>query len=313
MRSAKGERVLGSIRARSLNRPVPFLSGRQRFDCRRKVGTMSGGPLPKRRIKHWRRPTIRLGKVPAANGKGLGDNRAQGLVERLQTVGLTEASNIQCMGMHGPVPLQEIFQPTKLIRQAPHISVARPDGGRVTARLSDKPVTPASFFRVETNAAIFAGPGWGKTTFLHHVLLRTIKSDRFVPVLITLRRSSAMGDLTRLVGMLLPLKKINRGMQILLLVDGYDEISTTSRKQVSEALIRFQAAGVGRYYLTCRDFYELIDLKIPTARIAPFDEEDQARFVQSYAMAFGSRIKPIEMLRELRERGMGTYSSTRCC
>ena len=68
--------------------------------------------------------------------------------------------------------------------------------------------------------------------------------------------------------------------------------------------MRFEAAGVGRYYVACRDFYPVFDLSVPQVNIAPFDEEDQQRFVTSFAAAFGSRIQPKEMLNELRDRGM---------
>jgi len=91
---------------------------------------------------------------------------------------------------------------------------------------------------------------------------------------------------------------------MLLLVDGYDEISTSSRKIVSDKLLSYEASGVGRYYITCRDFYPLLELKLPNIRIAPFDSEDQEKFVASFAEAFGSRLQPREMLYDLRERGM---------
>lgn len=265
---------------------------------------MGSGPYPSIEVNLGETIPFVWEKFLKVIGKDSESKELREWFTRLHSVGLTDASNIQCMGMHGPVPLQEIFQPTKLVWQVPHISIPKAGGGRITIPLSRKPVTPESFLEIPTDAAIFAGPGWGKTTFLHHMLLRNIKSEKFIPVLITLRRPNAIDDLLKLVSMLLPLKQLNRGMQILLLVDGYDEVPTPSRMQVSEALLRFQAAGVGRYYLACREFYELLELKVPQARIAPFDDEDQERFVQSYATAFGSRIRPSEMLQELRERGM---------
>ena len=89
------------------------------------------------------------------------------------------------MGMHGPVPLQEIFQPTKLNWEVPHITISELKGlkeKRIELRLPETPVTPDAF-NVPTDAVIFAGPGWGKTTFLHHMLLSNINSDKFIPVL----------------------------------------------------------------------------------------------------------------------------------
>ncbi|MHB2010063.1 MAG: hypothetical protein ACYCOX_18755 [Acidobacteriaceae bacterium] len=184
----------------------------------------------------------------------------------LQRVGFTEASSVQCIGMHGPLPLQEIFQPTKLLWQVPYITLADASGRRAEIELPREPVRPGDFFQVATSAAIFAGPGWGKTTFLHHMLISNVRSRKFIPILITLRRPSAIDDLTKLIGMLSQIKKLRRGLQILLLVDGYDEIATSSRKLVSECLLTFEAAGVGRYYVTCRDFEPLA--KFPAAASA---------------------------------------------
>ena len=104
--------------------------------------------------------------------------------------------------------------------------------------------------------------------------------------------------------MTLSIKKLNRGLKLLLLVDGYDEVPTASRKVVSEKLLSYEASGIRPYHLTCRDFYQILELKLATARISPFDEEDQERFVTSFASAYGSKIRPKEMLDELRERGM---------
>jgi hypothetical protein len=222
----------------------------------------------------------------------------------LQRIGFIEASSVQCIGMHGPLPLEQIFQPTKLAWGVPNLTYRAEDGKSVTLVLPCLPVTPDSFFAVPTDAAIFAGPGWGKTTFLHHIMVKYCKSNKYIPILITLRRPSAIDDLSRLVDMLTPLKKLQHGIQILLLVDGYDEVPTSSRKLVSEKLLKFQAKEIGRFYLTCRDFYQVFDLSIPSVRIAPFDEDDQERFVGSFATAFGSKIKPKEMLQELRDRGM---------
>jgi hypothetical protein len=100
------------------------------------------------------------------------------------------------------------------------------------------------------------------------------------------------------------IKKLSKEVRILLLVDGYDEIDTTQRKRVSEQLIRFRAAGTGRLYLTCRDFYDVYDLNLPRVRIAAFDLTDQERYVASFAKAYGSKINPSRMLAELRERGL---------
>ena len=137
--------------------------------------------------------------------------------------------------MHGPLPLQDIFQPTKLLWKVPYITLAGANGRRTSFDLPQNPVTPEDFFHIPTSAAIFAGPGWGKTTFLHYLLVSNAKSKQYIPILITLRRPGATDDLTKLTVVLSSLKKLRRGLQILLLVDGYDEVPTLVRKQVSES------------------------------------------------------------------------------
>src|ERR1039458_9879107 len=57
--------------------------------------------------------------------------------------------------------------------------------------------------------------------------------------------------------------------------------------------------------LTCRDFYDVYEISAPMIRIAPFDEEDQLRYVQSFSRAYGAQIDPAQMLRELDDRGLG--------
>jgi chromosomal replication initiation ATPase DnaA len=96
---------------------------------------------------------------------------------------------------------------------------------------------------------IFGGPGWGKTTFLHHIFRFTMKRDDLLPVLISLRRPTAVEDLERFVNACARIQKKQRRACTLLLVDGYDEISTDQRRRVSEALLQFQAHGAGKFVL----------------------------------------------------------------
>ena len=195
----------------------------------------------------------------------------------LQRSGFLAASSVQCIGMHTPLLLKDIYRPTKLVWQARHLIADNPLGKRQEVTLSGFPVSPKSFLGTPTSAVIKAGPGWGKTTFLHYLFLTHAKSSSFVPVLITLRRPGSIEDLERLIDKLSAIKKIKKGLAVLLLVDGYDEITLSSRKRISDLLLKFLAAGVGRLYLTCRDFYDIIDLNLPEVRIAPFDENDQQR------------------------------------
>jgi hypothetical protein len=68
-----------------------------------------------------------------------------------------------------------------------------------------QPYVELSSFNVESflgsadDAVIFAGPGWGKSTFLHYTYRRYLDSSNVFPVLVTLRRPTAVDDLSRFV------------------------------------------------------------------------------------------------------------------
>jgi hypothetical protein len=243
-------------------------------------------------------------KMLGVIGKDSGTVALKEWFTTLQQSGFATASSVQCIGMHTPLPLQDIYRPTKLLWQTAHLVTQTGLGRRLEISLPTTSVTPNSFLSIDSSATIKAGPGWGKTTLLHYLFLTHLKSEKFVPVLITLRHLGSIDHLERLINTLGEIKKIKKGLSILLLVDGYDEIPLISRKRVSELLLKFMAVGVGRLYITCRDFYEIIDLNLPVVKVAPFDEVDQKQYVASFTAAYGSRVNAETMLAELRDRGL---------
>jgi hypothetical protein len=111
--------------------------------------------------------------------------------------------------------------------------------------------------------------------------------------------------LIRFVDELRKVKKLEKASRLILLVDGYDEVSSAKRKKVSEALFRFSVLDAGRYYLSCREFYDIYDLKIPYARLDRFDAEDQERYATSFLKIYGVKLNVPQLLSDLRSRGMG--------
>jgi hypothetical protein len=111
--------------------------------------------------------------------------------------------------------------------------------------------------------------------------------------------------LKRFVKELEAINKQDRERSIVLLADGYDEISTEARKEVSNCLFTFAATGRGEYFLTCRDFYEIFDLKAPHFQIMEFTAEDQRGFVGTFLHAYGSSTSPNEIMTDLQQRGLG--------
>jgi hypothetical protein len=79
----------------------------------------------------------------------------------------------------------------------------------------------------------------------------------------------------------------------------------TMRKRVSESLMRFSVLEAGRYYLSCREFYDIYDLKVPHARLDSFDTEDQEKYAASFLKIYGVKLDVPALLSDLRSRGMG--------
>jgi hypothetical protein len=81
-------------------------------------------------------------------------------------------------------------------------------------------------------------------------------------------------------------------------VDGYDEISLTDRKRVSESLQRSSASRRGRFILTASH--------VP---IDGFNRKDQYRFVTAFLAAQGSSVDPIKLVNKLEERQFAEFLS----
>jgi hypothetical protein len=225
----------------------------------------------------------------------------------VQQIGLQESSVVMVIGMHSPLPLESIYQPTRLILQ-PRVEWA--DVGTTEAKqieVQQQLLTPDRFLEREENGVLFAGPGWGKTTLLHYLFMKTLREEKhLVPVLFTLRRPGGLADFRKFVGVLRKLtKRSSERVKFLLLVDGYDEVSSADRKEISDALLLFGVSGVGHYLLTCRDFYDVYELTANRLRIGEFSTVDQLRYVTAFSGAYGHQLDGAELLKDLRQRGLG--------
>jgi len=234
------------------------------------------------------------------------DAAAKGMKEwlnELQRISYADASTVQSIGMHSPVPLETIYQPTK-IRIEPTYVTVKGKKGEKQILVPGGVVTPQTLLSLSLSFAIIAGPGWGKTTLLHYLYLLLSRDPKELPVLFTLRRRSAVKDLIRFVDELHKVKKLKRDSRLTLLVDGYDEVSQKTRQTISDALLRFSVLVNGRLYLSCREFYDIYDIKLPQARLDRFDAEDQKRYATSFLAIYGSNVNVDALLNDLRSRGM---------
>jgi hypothetical protein len=221
----------------------------------------------------------------------------------LQRRSLVDASLVQIVGMQAPIPLLQIYQPTRLI--CPLRQLKKPGENFTVA--PEGVLSAEDFLHERSNALIFAGPGWGKTTFFRYLFVRLAKDKEIVPVLFTLRRSTAIDDLERFVRELDPLSKAKRKATFLLLLDGYDEVPEQDRKRVSEAAIKFTSMNLGFYALTCRDFYDVYELSATHVRVAAFDDNDQLQFVSSFLKSYGTNSNAHEVISDLKSQGFDDF------
>jgi hypothetical protein len=191
-------------------------------------------------------------------GKDAITREAEEFVRRLFRVATEQAALVQIIGMDKPVPILSIYQPTRLM-----------------ARQQTTDTTVTDVLEAEQDVIIFGGPGRGKTVLAHY-LFATLGQTKRVPILITLRWPTAVTDLRRIVE-LLENDRLRRlkWRKVVLIVDGYDEIDTDSRIAVTASLREFVALEIGTFLLTCRSFYDVVDLKAFSYDIAPFTLPDQ--------------------------------------
>jgi len=216
-------------------------------------------------------------------------------LSRVLRIAAQEAAAVQCVGMHSPIRISDIYQPTRLV-------------------LGDQPTDFMGLLEARQDAIIFGRPGQGKTTLTHWAF--TTLSDRaqksYKPILFILRKPDAVEDL----GMFVELVSSGKDGQsdgrdrLVLLVDGYDEVSSKERKAVSQYLSEFTSLGVGNFYLTCRDYYDVFDLKAPNYQIKGFDEADAINYIKSFCAVYGRvQVVPEDLLRELKDHGLSSFIS----
>ena len=252
-------------------------------------------------------------------GKDQASKETADWFRNLQQTAILQASHVKCIGMHQPLPLAEIYQPTRLtVKGATDNREKRESFGpqdKISRSITqayaiqERVIGVDDFLKRGENAIVYAGPGWGKTTFLHHVFIECVHRKNVLPVLISLRRSTAVEDLKRFTQLANTMQKKEGKSQTLLLVDGYDELSLEDRKHVSEAILRYHALNIGAFYVTCREYYHVFEVVAPEARIDGFTVEDQYRYVKSFLGAFGSNLDPVAVVDEFRVRGFEDFLS----
>jgi hypothetical protein len=207
-------------------------------------------------------------------GKDPESIEAAAWLSSLQKTAMVQAKHVYWVGMHAPLPFESIYRPTRL-RVAGTEDASRSESfyheddairSMLEARkLQQRSVSIEAFLASSESAIIYAGPGWGKTTFLHHIFRRYASDKAVLPILITLRRPTAVKDLERFVETASKIQSKQHKSKTLLLVDGYDELSLKDRRRVSEALLKYQALAIGNFLLSCREYYQVFQLAARSA------------------------------------------------
>lgn len=220
-------------------------------------------------------------------------------LHRRSKIALEQAAWVQCVGMERPIRIGEIYQPIQLEGKEGYRSGVRGQTDVLT------------LVEQERDGIIFAGPGRGKTTLLNWLLLKFLSLKNHTALLFLLRTEHAVEELGEFVDRLAAGLKtgIPRQDQIVLLVDGYDEIDERQRKRVSEALGLFRSLSLGCFYLTCRTFYDVYDLKVDHYRLAAFSDEDSFQFVSAFANCYDCKIDARELLNSLQRRGLHDFAT----
>jgi hypothetical protein len=218
--------------------------------------------------------------------------------------------------MSEAIPFDNLYQPTRLTKKGrgrPADSYAY--NGRLDRAVAheranvEREIGLEQFLQSRDDAIIFAGPGWGKTTFLHFLFRKLLWNKTALPVLITLRRPNAIEDLERIVSIGSDIGKKADRDELILLVDGYDEVDISGRKRVSDALLKFQSSQIGRFYLTCRSFYEVSLITAPEIQLKGFSRPDKYAFVNTFLKTFGSKLDAVDTVDGLEQRGFEGFLS----
>lgn len=219
-------------------------------------------------------------------------------IERILNDGLHNSRTIQSIGMNRPIPIENVYQPS-------HLS---PD--EISTHKSKK-YKFDELVDFPESLIIQGAPGAGKTILAHRLFLEFSRLEQYSPFLFTLRNPESMGDLEALIGASRRLKKTpNARNDIIWIVDGYDEINRVERKKLSRILVHLTGQGLGRFILTCRSHYDVIDLKARYLFVQPFSKTEATKYITSFCAAYGANIDVSAFSDELSERGFDDFLSS---
>jgi len=205
-----------------------------------------------------------------------------------------ESRNVLIASMDDEVPLSEIYQPLRV----------RVGGANSKRIISVEELTK----ELDHSAILLAGPGGGKSITLRYICSALENSKTKLPLLLSLKDTTARRDLddihaalrirgTALIGRL----------KLLLLLDGFDEISYQDRVSLSATLRELNSMADVRFLLTCRPYYDIPDLPVRRCYLMPFTDADAVAFLTVFLKKKESEVSAEQLLELMIKRGFSQY------
>jgi len=210
------------------------------------------------------------------------------LTERIK-IYLHDAAFIKSIGMARPIPIDEIYQETKL------------------HSYEDNDINYQEVIKSEKDIIIRGGPGSGKSIFLNWILYKQSRDKGNLAVMFRLRVPNEIQELAEFVEDILRSKAVKKKSKFLLLVDGYDEVDSESRKWVSVILNKYLASKTGRLIISSRYFYHAHDLKLEEIEISSFSPKNAEEYLRVYLNLYKVDEKPNELIKQLTKYGFEDF------
>lgn len=208
-----------------------------------------------------------------------------------------EASYIQCLGMTAPVKISDLYQPTRFIENNKFFSGSENDSKNAN-----------QFGNINNNFIIYSSAGCGKSTFAKWLFLKYFYNSKIYPMLFILRWNNAVDMFSKAVNLIQNNTfNLKNKEKVVLILDGYDEVSSEIRLKISSHLRKISAFDNVHFILTCRNHYDVIDLSGITIHIKGFDERDAINFARSYFKLTNKDVDAKPVINELKSKDFSDF------